>query len=1055
MTAEEKVSKQDIARIINRLAVAISLLVALSLPVGCCLVAYHHRGDELSFAAKAKAAALDELIAAAPDRWMSAEGRLPALLARESVRSSDEQIRVVDSRGALLAQAGELPPWPQLTRSSALANAERVVGRVEVSGSLRGVAFSALLGGLFGLLLGALVFVVIKTAPLRALRRLADELFKQKEQGEELLATLQQRERALRDSEARFKALHDASFGGIAIHENGVNIDCNQALAELSGYSVDELIGMDGMQLIAPEWRELVRRRTASDYRQAYEIEGLRRDGTRCPLVVQGKSIPYRGRMVRVSEFRDISELKRSVEALRASEENLAITLHSIGDAVIATDADGRVTRMNPTAERLTGWTYGEARGRPLPEVLRLVDADTRQSVDSPVQRVMECGEVVGLASHIVLIARDGNEYRIADSAAPIRNARAEVVGVVLVFSDVTEKYRTEEALHEAQAILRAAMDQTPAGIAIANASDGALRYLNDAGLSIHGEDRLSVAGGLALDQFLASRSLFDLDGHPLERSEIPLARAIRLGETGVREFAIRRADGGEHIVMSRAAPIRNVRGEVVAGISVFLDITERKSAEEKIKSLAFYDQLTGLPNRRLLFDRLEQALASRSRHHRQGALLFIDLDNFKALNDAFGHDVGDLLLQQVSQRLLACVREGDTVARIGGDEFVVMLGGLSAIDAEAASQAEIVGRKILAAIGQRCQIAHATYQGSASIGVALFENQVSVSELLKRADLAMYQAKGLGRNALCFFDPEMQAMVHARTALEADLREAIRQEQFVLHYQPLVDSSGALVGAEALLRWQHPRRGLVAPGEFIPLAEDTGLILPLGQWVLESVCRQLSAWSARPETARLVVSVNVSARQFRHQDFVSRVLAALACSGANPCRLKLELTESLLVEDIDDVVAKMGALQARGVGFSLDDFGTGYSSLSYLRRLPIDQLKIDRSFVGELLTNANDEAIVRTIVALGQSLALTVIAEGVENEAQKNRLASIGCHCYQGDYFGRPLLLESFERLLWPATEGVSAAAVADHGFYCSGTMKYETAVIPAEVTEGNVPRR
>ena len=1023
MTAKEKLCKQDIARIINGLAVVISLLVALSLPIGYGLVAYTHRGDELSFKARIKALTVSGLIAAAPDRWQFAENRLQSLLAREPIRFADGQIGVFDDQGSLLTVVGELPQWPLLTRSSPLFDGERVVGRVEVSASLRGVALRTLLSGLCGLLLGTLVFVVVQTLPLRALRRVTGALLEEKAQGETLLKTLQRRELALRESEARFRALHDASFGGIAIHEDGVNIDCNQALADLTGYSIDELIGMDGMQLIAPEWRELARRRTASDYRQAYEIEGLRRDGTRCPLIVQGKRIPYRGRMVRVSEFRDISELKRSVEALRASEENLAITLHSIGDAVIATDADGCVTRMNPTAERLTGWAFVEACGRPLDEVLRIVDAQTRQRVASPVQRVMECGEVVGLDGPTTLLARDGGEYRIADSAAPIRNARGEIVGVVLVFSNVTEKYQTEEALHEAQAILRAAMDQTPAGIAITNASDGALRYLNDAGLSIYGEDRQNVSGGLGLDQFLASRALFDLDGHPLERSEIPLARVTRLGETGAREFVVRRADGSERVVASRAAPIRNAQGKVVAGMSVFMDVTENKQAEARIKSLAFYDQLTGLPNRRLFFDRLERSLVGSSRHHRLGALLFIDLDNFKGLNDAFGHDVGDLLLQQVGERLLACVREGDTVARIGGDEFVVMLEGLSTVDAEAANQAKTVGEKILAAINQRCQIAQATYQGSASLGIALFENRIDVSELLKRADLAMYQAKSQGRNALCFFDPQMQAMVQARAALEADLREAIRQQQFVLYYQPQLDASGALVGAEALLRWQHPVRGLVAPGEFIALAEETALILPLGQWVLESVCQQLAAWAARPETASLVVSVNVSARQFHHQDFVCQVLAALARSGADPRRLKLELTESLLVDDIDGVIAKMSALQAQGVGFSLDDFGTGYSSLAYLRRLPIDQLKIDRSFVSELLTNANDEAIVRTIVALGQSLALTVIAEGVENAAQRERLASLGCFCYQGYYFGRPQPLERFAQ--WLRAASPQAAAV------------------------------
>ena len=1003
------INREDIARIINGLTVAISLLVALALPIGYGLVAYHDRSDALSFKAKVKASALDGLIASTPDLWMYAENQMQGLMSREPVLLEEEQIRVLDDRGTLLADAGLFPKSLVLTRSHPLIDAGRVVGWVEVSASLFGVVLNTLAAAMLGLLLGMVIFVAMKILPLRALQRVTDALFEEKEHAEDLLNSLARREIALQESEARFRALHDASFGGISIHENGAILDCNQAMCELTGFSRDELVGKDGMLQIAPEWRELVRRRTASDYAQAYEIEGVRRDGTRCPLLVQGKNIPYQGRMVRVSEFRDISELKQSIEALRASEENLAITLNSIGDAVIATDADGRVTRMNPTAERLTGWALGAALGRALPEVFRIVNADTRQIVDNPVQRVMESGHVVGLANHTVLLARDGNEYQIADSAAPIRNGRGEIVGVVLVFSDVTEKCRTEDALHEAQAILRAAMDQTPAGIAIANASDGTLRYLNDAGLLIHGKDQQSVVYGLGIGQNFSSLKLFALDGRPLDSCEIPLARAIQLGETGAREFVIRRADGSERIVLSRAAPIRNAQGKVVAGISVFLDVTESKQAEDRIKHLAFYDQLTGLPNRRLLFDRLEQALASRSRHHCQGALLFIDLDNFKTLNDTLGHDVGDLLLQQIAQRLPASVREGDTVARIGGDEFVVMLDGLSAIDVEAANQAELVGKKLLATLNQPCQIANITYQGSACIGIALFESSLAIDELLKRADLAMYQAKSLGRNALCFFDPEMQALVNAHAALEADLREAVANEQFALHYQAQVDSSGALVGAEALLRWQHPRRGFVSPAEFIPLAEETGLILPIGQWVVDTACAQLADWAQQPGLDHLTLSVNVSARQFHHEDFVSQVLAAIECSGAPPHRLKLELTESMLVENIEEVIAKMTVLRTKGVGFSLDDFGTGYSSLSYLKRLPLDQLKIDQSFVSDLLTDANDG----TIVALGQSLGLAVIAEGVENQAQQDRLASIGCHCYQGYHFGRPLPLDRYEQRL------------------------------------------
>ena len=353
----------------------------------------------------------------------------------------------------------------------------------------------------------------------------------------------------------------------------------------------------------------------------------------------------------------------------------------------------------------------------------------------------------------------------------------------------------------------------------------------------------------------------------------------------------------------------------------------------------------------------------------------------------------------------------------------MVLLDGLSAIAEEAASQAEKVGEKMQAALSRTCQIGNYAHQGTASMGIALFENSLDVDELLKRADLAMYQAKAAGRNCLCFFDPQMQAVVKARAALEADLRAAILEKQFLLYYQSQVEVPGGLVGAETLLRWRHPERGLVSPAEFIPLAEEAGMILPIGQWVLETACTQLAAWACQSEFAHLTLAVNVSARQFHHPHFVNQVLAALEQSGANPHRLKLELTESLLADDIEDVIAKMSTLKATGVTFALDDFGTGYSSLSYLKRLPLDQLKIDRSFVNDLLADASDDAIVRAIVALGQSLGLVVIAEGVESEAQRDRLASIGCHFYQGYYFGRPLPLKCFEQPLRVAEKNVQTA--------------------------------
>ena len=456
---------------------------------------------------------------------------------------------------------------------------------------------------------------------------------------------------------------------------------------------------------------------------------------------------------------------------------------------------------------------------------------------------------------------------------------------------------------------------------------------------------------------------------------------------------------------------VKGDHNEVTHYIGTMDDISLRKAAESEINHLAFYDFVTQLPNRRLLTDRLLQARASGARNGHRGALLFIDLDNFKTLNDTLGHDKGDLLLEQVAQRLLRCVREEDTVARFGGDEFMVMLDDLSDNPAESASHTRMVGEKILASLDQPYLLDGHKYHSTCSIGVTLFCGQKESSDdLLKQADLAMYQAKEAGRNTMRFFDLDMQAVVTARSMLEDDLRQSLEQKEFILYYQPQVDSQGSVTGAEALVRWQHPRRGFVSPGDFIPLAEETGLILPLGHWVLETACAQLVAWSKQPPLAHLSLAVNISARQFRQPDFAQQVLAVMDQTGVNPHKLKLELTESLLLTDLEDIIAKMTTLKTRGVSFSLDDFGTGYSSLAYLKRLPLDQLKIDQSFVRDILSDPNDAAIARTIVALGNSLGLSVIAEGVETEDQRKCLAQVGCQAYQGYLFARPLPQAGFD---------------------------------------------
>ncbi|MGV3678253.1 MAG: EAL domain-containing protein [Acidovorax sp.] len=472
------------------------------------------------------------------------------------------------------------------------------------------------------------------------------------------------------------------------------------------------------------------------------------------------------------------------------------------------------------------------------------------------------------------------------------------------------------------------------------------------------------------------------------------------------RNFEIQRMSAaGEPIWVSISGePIFNAEGEFTGYRGLARDITERKRAEAEIQRLAFYDELTKLPNRRLLLDRLERVATACEREGQHGALLFLDLDNSKGINDTMGHEWGDRLLVQVGDRLRASVRATDTVARLGGDEFVVVLAGLSSEETGAAVESEAVAQKVLQALNEPYDMDGSELHSTPSIGIALFRNREQpVNELLKRADLAMYQAKAQGRNTLCFFDPAMQAAATARSALEGDIRQGIQRNEFLLHYQPVVNATGQTMGAEALVRWQHPQRGMVPPGQFIPLAEQTGLILPLGQRVLHLACEQLARWNRDSATAAWTVAVNVSAQEFRHTEFVPQVLQALYTTGADPGRLKLELTESLLLTDVEESIVKMQVLRNLGVGFSLDDFGTGYSSLAYLKRLPLDQLKIDQSFVRDVLTDPNDAAIACTIVALAHSLGLDVVAEGVETEGQHDFLLRNGCQQFQGYLFGRP----------------------------------------------------
>lgn len=439
---------------------------------------------------------------------------------------------------------------------------------------------------------------------------------------------------------------------------------------------------------------------------------------------------------------------------------------------------------------------------------------------------------------------------------------------------------------------------------------------------------------------------------------------------------------------------------------------------ETAIHQLAYFDPLTELPNRRLLRERIQEAIESSRRDGVFRALLLLDLDNFKIVNDTLGHEVGDQFLREVTRRVRACVGEGHFVARIGGDEFVVLSSALSEDESQALRQAAALAQRLLVAVSAPCVLAGQTLHGSTSIGLCTFSHpSVTIKDLLKRADLAMYQAKGEGRNGLCVFDPSMQAKLEARTELTAELRLAIERGQLSLHYQPQVDMHGLTVGAEVLLRWQHPAHGMVSPVHFIPVAESTGLILPIGAWVLRQACIQLKAWETQSSMSQLDLSVNVSARQFRQPDFSEQVVRTLDETGARADRLVLELTESSVIDDIEDTAAKMQALASRGVRFALDDFGTGYSSLSILKRLPLQLLKIDGSFVKDVATDTSAPAFIQTIVGMAHSLGLEVIAEGVETLAQRDVLKARSCTVFQGYLFTPPLPVAGFER--WLASSG------------------------------------
>ena len=683
-------------------------------------------------------------------------------------------------------------------------------------------------------------------------------------------------------------------------------------------------------------------------------------------------------------------ESEKVIRALREREAHFRQLFERHNAVMLLIDHQSRIiVDANPAAAQFYGYPLESLRGMNVSRI--------NAQPESEIQRQRQQA-ILGKQNTFVF------DHRLANGVVRAVESHISTViyrGRSLFFSiihDITERKQAEADLR-----IAATAFEAQEGLIITDA-EGVILRVNQA---------FAETAGYTAEEIVGKTPRMLKSGRHNADFYRDMWKTIKQTGTWQGEIWDRRKNGEIYPKWLTITAVKGDDGLTTHYVGSHIDITERKAADEKIKHLAFYDSLTGLPNRRLLMDRLGHALASSARTGKQGALLFIDMDNFKSLNDTLGHDVGDLLLQQVAQRLTSCVREVDTVSRLGGDEFMVVLENLGGQALEAASRTEAITEQVMAALNRTFQLGTYQHHCTPSIGATLFNgHQATIEELMKQADISMYKAKQAGRNTLRFFDPQMQTSVDAHAALESDLAKALEHRQFQLHYQIQVDELNCPLGAETLIRWIHPERGFVSPAQFIPLAEETGLILQIGLWVLETACAQLKIWEQDAITRDLALAVNVSAKQFRQAGFVDQVQAVVQHYGINPTLLKLELTESMLVDDIEKIIATMNTLKEAGIQFSMDDFGTGYSSLQYLKRLPLDQLKIDMSFVRDM-TAKSDNAIVQTIIAMAHSLNLNVIAEGVETEEQLQLLYSYGCHHYQGYLFSKPLPVAQFEALL------------------------------------------
>ena len=691
--------------------------------------------------------------------------------------------------------------------------------------------------------------------------------------------------------------------------------------------------------------------------------------------------------------YRNARERESAERSLQEANNNFVAVLQTVPDLMFELDESGKYVNVWGAREDLLHTPKSELIGRSVADVL---PKEAAQHVLGAIRDVARHGASSGREIFLPL-PRGLHCFELSVSRKKNPSDRPD--SYIFLARDVTANKEAAEELR-----IAAATFESQEAILITDADKQILR-VNTAFEEITGYSAEEAIG--------KDLSFLDSDHDDETYHEAMWLEVLQTGKW-VGEVWGRRKDGERYPKNMTVTAVYGDNGNVTNYVSVFTDIAQRKQSEEEIHRLAFYDPLTQLPNRRLLIDRLQQAMAKSLRNGRYGALLFLDLDHFKVINDTKGHAIGDLLLIEVARRLKTCSRNVDTVARLSGDEFVLVLEELSEEPGDAATQAELVAEKIMAELSQAYTLGDYLCYTTPSIGIALFlGHQDDLDVLFRNADVAMYQAKTAGRNAIRFFDPQMQMALEARTALEADLRQALARRELSLYYQIQVDSQNRPLGAEVLLRWEHPTRGLVLPDQFIPLAEETGLIVPIGLWVLEAACAQINEWQRDAATKELSIAVNVSAKQLHQPDFADQAQRVLRETAVDASLLKLELTESVVLKNFEETAGLMERLKSLGVRFSLDDFGTGQSSLSYLKKLPLDQIKIDRSFVRDIISDPNDATIVNTIIAMSKAMELDVIAEGVETEAQRTFLDHHGCRKFQGYLFGKPVPINLFTEKL------------------------------------------